>query len=136
MITTMQKNDSIIAILEKLGLRPKVDEDNLVVVRYQSKYIYCMATDEDEDPYVSMVYPQFTEIEEGEDMLVLAACNKITREMKMLKTYVDQNCKSVSAACEFFFTDEESLEDNIKRSLQMLGVARTVFRNAKKELSD
>lgn len=130
----MQKNDSIIAILEKLGLRPKVDEDNLVVVRYQTKYIYCMATDE--DPYVSMVYPQFTEIEEGEDMLVLAACNKISRDMKLLKIYIEENCKTVSAACEFFFTDEESLEDNIKRSLQMLGVARTVFRNTKKELSD
>ena len=44
--------------------------------------------------------------------------------------------KSVTATCEFFYANEDSLEQNLRNSLQMLGVVRTVFRNNHAELSE
>ena len=99
------------------------------------KAIYVMTGDEDE-PYISMMLPQFHEIDEGRETLVLAVCNKMTRELKLVKVYIDQTFKSVTATCEFFYANEESLEQNLRNSLQMLGVVRTVFRNDMAELSD
>ena len=60
----------------------------------------------------------------------------MTRELKLVKVYIDQTFKSVTATCEFFYANEESLEQNLRNSLQMLGVVRTVFRNDMAELSD
>jgi hypothetical protein len=99
------------------------------------KTIYVLTGDE-EEPYVSVMLPQFHEIDEGQETLVLAACNKMTRELKMAKTYIDQTFKNVTATCEFFYANEESLEQNLRYSLQMLGVVRTVFKNNIAELSE
>ena len=96
---------------------------------------HCPLCDEEEQ-YVSMMLPQFNEIEEGQDALVLAVCNKMTRELKIAKVYIDQTFKTVTATCEFFYTDEEALEQNLRRSLQMLGVIRTMYRNNLAELSE
>lgn len=89
---------------------------------------------DEEENYVPVIYPQFAEIAEGEDTLFLAVCNKLTRDVKFVKVYVDQTFKNVSASCEFFYTDEESLQECMERSLHVLGVIRSVFRQAKKEL--
>lgn len=91
---------------------------------------------DNEEPYISMMLPQFHEIEEGKETLVLAVCNKMTRELKMAKVYIDQTFKSVTATCEFFYANEESLEQNLRNSLQMLGVVRTIFRNNVAELAE
>ena len=99
------------------------------------KAIYVLTGDEDE-PYISMMLPQLHEIDEGKETLVLAVCNKMTRELKLVKVYIDQTFKNVTATCEFFYANEESLEQNLRNSLQMLGVVRTVFRNDMAELSD
>ena len=80
--------------------------------------------------------PQFYEIEEGQETVVLAVCNKMTRELKLAKVYIDQTFKSVSAACEFFYANEESLEQNIRHSLELLGVVRGIFRRDLDELSE
>ena len=80
--------------------------------------------------------PQFHEIDEGQETLVLAVCNKMTRELKLAKVYIDQTFKNVTATCEFFYANEESLEQNLRKSLQMLGIVCTVFRNDIADLSD
>ena len=105
------------------------------MLHYQMKAIYVMTGDE-EEPYISMMLPQFHEIDEGKETLVLAVCNKMTRELKLVKVYIDQTFKNVTATCEFFYANEESLEQNLRNSLQMLGVVRTVFRNDMAELSE
>ena len=94
-----------------------------------------MTGDEDKS-YISMLLPQFYELEDGMETLVLAVCNKMTRELKLVKVYIDQTFKNVSATCEFFYANEESLEQNLRNSLQMLGVVRTIFRNDMAELAD
>jgi hypothetical protein len=63
----------------------------------------------------------------------LATCNKITRELKLVKVYVDQTFKNVSANSEFYYTDEESMKNNIENSLRILGIVRTLYRNTRKE---
>ena len=131
----MNKKELILKTLEKMGHSPEVDNDGDIMLHYQMKTIYVMTSDE-EEPYISMMLPQFHEIEEGKETLVLAVCNKMTRELKLVKVYIDQTFKNVTATCEFFYANEESLEQNLRNSLQMLGVVRTVFRSDMAELSD
>jgi hypothetical protein len=131
----MNKKELILKTLEKMGYNPQLDGDGDIMLHYQMKAIYMLTGDEDE-PYISMILPQFHEIEEGKETLVLAVCNKMTRELKLVKVYIDQTFKNVTATCEFFYANEESLEQNLRNSLQMLGVVRTVFRNDMAELSE
>ena len=131
----MNKKELILQILEKMGYKPEIDNDGDIMFRYQMKSIFVMTGDEDEK-YVSVMLPQFHEIVDGEETLVLAVCNKMTRELKLAKVYVDQTFKSVTATREFYYANEESLEQNLRNSLQMLGVVRTVFRSDMAELSD
>jgi predicted double-glycine peptidase len=118
-----------------MGYPPKIDDDGDIMVVYQLKNIYVLTGDE-EEAYISMMLPQFYEIEEGQETVVLAVCNKMTRELKLAKVYIDQTFKSVSAACEFFYANEESLEQNIRHSLELLGVVRGIFRRDLDELSE
>ena len=131
----MNKKELILKALEKMGHSPEVDNDGDIMLHYQMKTIYVLTGDE-EEPYISMMLPQFHEVEEGQETLVLAVCNKMTRELKFAKVYIDQTFKNVTATCEFYYANEESLEQNLRNSLQMLGVVRTVFRNDMAELSD
>ena len=131
----MNKKELILKTLEKMGYSPELDGDDDIMLHYQMKAIYVLTGEEDE-PYISMMLPQFHEIDEGKETLVLAVCNKMTRELKLVKVYIDQTFKNVTATCEFFYANEESLEQNLRNSLQMLGVVRTVFRNDLAELSE
>ena len=131
----MKKKELILKTLEKMGHSPEVDNDGDIMPHYQMKTIYVLTGDE-EEPYISMMLPQFHEVEEGQETLVLAVCNKMTRELKLAKVYIDQTFKNVTATCEFYYANEESLEQNLRNSLQMLGVVRTVFRNDMAELAD
>ena len=131
----MKKKELILSTLEKMGYSPEVDNDGDIKLLYQMKTIYVMTGDE-EEPYISMMLPQFHEIEDGQETVVLAVCNKLTRELKLAKVYVDQTFKNVTATCEFFYANNEALEQNLRNSLQMLGVVRTVFRKDLAELSE
>lgn len=131
----MNKKELILATLEKMGYSPEVDNDGDIMLIYQMKTIYVM-TGDDEEPYISMLLPQFHEIEDGQETLVLAVCNKLTRELKLAKVYVDQTFKNVTATCEFFYANNEALEQNLRNSLKMLGVVRSVFRKDLADLSE
>lgn len=131
----MTKKDLIISTLEeKMGYCPEVDEDGDIRVAYQLKTLYVLTGDDDEQ-YVSVMLPQFHEIEDGKETLALAVCNKMTRELKFAKVYVDQTFKNVTATCEFFYNGKKSLEQNLEKAFELLGVVRTVFRNDMEELS-
>ena len=131
----MTKKELMMSVLERMGYPPKIDDDGDIMVCYQLKTIYVLTGDE-EETYISMMLPQFYEIEEGKETVVLAVCNKMTRELKLAKVYVDQTFKNVTATCEFFYANEESLELNIRRSLELLGVVRGIFRRDLVDLSE
>ena len=73
---------------------------------------------------------------EGEEALTLAVCNKVSRDLKLAKVFIDQTLKSVSASCEFFYTDMESLKNNVEHVLGILGMVRSTYYKAKAEFTD
>lgn len=132
---TMTKQEMIMEAIEGFGYKPVIDDDGDILVCYQMKSIYFMMRQEEEQ-YVVVIYPQFAEVDEGEETLTLAVCNKLTRDVKLAKVYIDQTLKSVSASCEFFYTDMESLKSNVEHSLRILGMVRSAFAKAKAEFND
>ena len=67
------------------------------------------------------------EVNEGEETKVLATCNKTTREIKLVKVYIDQTLKNVSASCEFCYNGEESLKTSLDKAIEILGMVRLTF---------
>lgn len=123
----MTKQEMVVSVLQSLGLKPKIDDEGDVFVRYQMKTFYVMGTNSDDEDYLVVVFPQMYEIDEGEDTKVLAACNKTTREIKLAKVYIDQSLKNVSASCEFYYNDEESLKVCLDKTIDILGMIRISF---------
>ena len=134
-VKTMTKKEMILEAIETLGYKPHVDDDDDICVRYQMKSIFFM-TGQEEEQYISVILPQFYEVNEGEETLSLAVCNKVTRDLKLVKVYIDQTLKSVTASCEFFYTDMESLKNNVEHALNILGMVRSAYHNAKVEFSN
>lgn len=128
----MTKKEMILEAVGSLGYKPTVDDDGDICVRYQMKNIFFM-TGSEEEQYVTAILPQFQEVNEGEEALVLAVCNKVNRDTKLAKVYIDQTFKSVSASCEFFYTDMESLKNNVEYTLVILGMVRSAYYNAREE---
>lgn len=125
----------IMSVLEKMGYNPEIDSDGDISFCYQVKTVYVLMGDEN-DSFVTILLPQFYGIEDGEEAIALAVCNKMTREIKMTKVYVDHTFNSVSASCEFYYANEESLEKNLHHSLQVLGVVRSLYKDNQEELTD
>lgn len=123
----MTKQEMVVSVLQSLGLKPKIDDEGDVFVRYQMKTFYVMGTNSDDEDYLVIVFPQMYEIDEGEETKVLAACNKTTREIKLAKVYIDQSLKNVSASCEFYYNDEESLKVCLDKAIDILGMIRISF---------
>lgn len=123
-----------IQVVKELGYKPIIDNDGDVFFRVQLKGFYILGTRNDND-LISVHFPQFWDIEEGEDVKYLAACNKLTREVKLVKTFIDDSLKSVSASCEFYCTDMESMRNNIEHSIKILCIIRSIFRRTLNELS-
>ena len=131
----MTKKEMILEAIESLGYKPHVDDDGDVCVRYQMKNIFFL-TGLEEEQYVSAILPQFSEVQEGEETMILAICNKVSREIKLAKVYIDQTLKSVTASCEFFYTDMDSLKNNVEHSLDILGIVRSTYLAVRSEFTD
>lgn len=128
----MEKKEHIFSILEGMGYSPQNDEDGDVFMMYQMKPIYFLP---DENDYLSVMLPQFIDVDGDEITTFLAVCNKMTREVKMAKIFLDSSYKTLTATCEFYYIDDEALRCYIRHSLQVLSVMRSMFYKAKKELT-
>ncbi|MGM9714158.1 MAG: hypothetical protein ACI3Y5_08625 [Prevotella sp.] len=129
----MTKKEMILEAIKSLGYKPIVDDDGDICIPYQMKNFYFL-TDDNEERYISALFPQFAEVNEGEETLTLAVCNKLTRDVKLAKVYIDKTLKNVTASCEFFFTDLESLKCSVANTLAILGMIRSAYRSAREEL--
>ena len=110
----MTKQEMVVSVLQSLGLKSKIDDEGDVFVRYQMKTFYVMGTNSDDEDYLVVVFPQMYEIDEGE-------------ETKLAKVYIDQSLKNVSASCEFYYNDEESLKVCLDKAIDILGMIRISF---------
>lgn len=133
---TMSKKGNIATVLQGMGYTPQYDEDGDIHILYQMKHVFFLVNEEDEDNYISIMLPQFINIEQGEESLALAICNKMTRELKLAKIYVDKTFKSVSGTCEIFFANNDALEYSIKRALRMIGLLRSQYYMNKEDFMD
>ena len=132
----MEKNQKqIMKVLKDMGYTPEIDEDGDIFLYLEMKHFYFFVTETKDTKYVNLLLPQFAPIEEGEEVLALATCNLITRDMKIVKTYIERTHDSISAACEFIYTDEESLKQNITTCMEIMRVIKTLYRRKYKELS-
>ena len=123
----MTKHEIVVSVLQSLGFKPQIDDDGDIFVRYQMKTFYVMGANSDDEDYLVVVFPQMYEVNEGEETKVLATCNKITREIKLAKVYIDQTLKNVSANCEFYYNGEESLKTCLDKAIEILGMVRSTF---------
>lgn len=123
----MTRHEMVVSVLQSLGFKPQIDDDGDIFDRYQMKTFYVMGANSDDEDYLVVVFPQMYEVDEGEETKVLAACNKITREIKLAKVYIDQTLKNVSASCEFYYNGEESLKTCLDKAIEILGMVRLTF---------
>ena len=123
----MTKHEMVVSVLQSLGFKPQIDDDGDIFVRYQMKTFYVMGANSDDEDYLVVVFPQMYEVNEGEETKVLATCNKTTREIKLVKVYIDQTLKNVSASCEFYYNGEESLKTCLDKAIEILGMVRLTF---------
>lgn len=123
----MTRHEMVVSVLQSLGFKPQIDDDGDIFVRYQMKTFYVMGANSDDEDYLVVVFPQMYEVNEGEETKVLATCNKTTREIKLVKVYIDQTLKNVSASCEFYYHGEESLKTCLDKAIEILGMVRLTF---------
>lgn len=123
----MTRHEMVVSVLQSLGFKPQIDNEGDIFVRYQMKAFYVMGSNSDDEDYLVVVFPQMYEVNEGEETKVLAVCNKITREIKLTKVYIDQTLKNVSASCEFYYNGEESLKTCLYKAIEILGMVRPTF---------
>lgn len=123
----MTRHEMVVSVLQSLGFKPQIDDDGDIFVRYQMKTFYVMGANSDDEDYLVVVFPQMYEVNEGEETKVLATCNKTTREIKLVKVYIDQTLKNVSASCEFYYNGEESLKTCLDKAIEILGMVRLTF---------
>lgn len=133
----MEKDKQLVMkVLKDMGYEPELDSDQDIRLCMEMKELYFFMPDEEEECYVNIVLPQFTGIKEGKEILALATCNIMTRDMKLLKVYVEKNHESVSASCEFIYTDEDSLKQNIVCSMEVMSIVKTLYRRKYAELEN
>ncbi|MCH5174541.1 MAG: hypothetical protein J1F40_01475 [Prevotellaceae bacterium] len=132
----MNKKENVASILQSMGYKPQYDDDGDIHILYQMKHVFFLLDNEEGDNYLSVILPQFIDIKEGEESLALAICNKMTRELKLVKIYVNKTFKSVSGTCEFFYANDEALGYSIKKSLRMIGLMRSQYYKYQKDLKD
>ena len=123
----MTRHEMVVSVLQSLGFKPQIDDEGDIFVRYQMKTFYVMGSNSGDEDYLVVVFPQMYEVNEGEETKVLAVCNKITREIKLAKVYIDQTLKNVSAGCEFYYNGEESLKTCLDKAIEILGMVRLTF---------
>lgn len=133
----MEKNKQLVMkVLKDMGYEPELDSDQDIRLCMEMKELYFFMPDEEEERYVNIVLTQLTGIKEGKEILALATCNIMTRDMKLLKVYVEKNHESVSASCEFIYTDEDSLKQNIVSSIEVMSIVKTLYRRKYAELEN
>lgn len=131
----MDSKEIVMQALREKRLNPTIDEDGDIVFKWQLKKL-CFITKHLDQNFLHLLLPCFRDVEEGNEVLELATCNKVTRDIRYLKTFVLPDGKSISASMELLFVDEASLRKAIDTSLELIGTARSIYRTAREELQE
>lgn len=115
----MANLDDIISYLQCEGLMPSKDEDGDIVFKYQMNNYIIFDTSDDE-PYLQIAMPRIYDVTDDNLVEVLAACNNINRTMKVAKTIITGDCRSVWAVYETILDSNPVYDDFLPRALNIL----------------
>lgn len=122
----MAKLDEIINYLQGEGLMPRKDEDGDILSKYQMKNFIIFDTADDEQ-YLQIALPGIYDVNEENLVEVLAACNSVSRSIKVAKAIVTGDNKSVWVVYESMLDTTPVYGDIIPRSLEILMAAQRSF---------
>ena len=122
----MAKLDEIINYLQGEGLMPRKDEDGDILFKYQMKNFIIFDTTDDEQ-YLQIALPGIYDVNEENLVEVLAACNNVSRSIKVAKAIVTGDNSSVWVVYESMLDTTPVYGDIIPRSLEILLAAQRSF---------
>ena len=131
----MTEKELLAKVIADLGYHPQTDEDGVLHFMFQMKTVCVIPGDEGEQS-PALLLPNFAEIAENETHLVLAACNQLTRETRIIKVFINDTYQMVHASYEFYYCDEDCLRENVKRALDAFAVIRTMYTRTKNALQE
>ena len=130
----MSKTELVMKVLEELDYEPEIDDDGDLLFMYQLKTMYVLIGNE-EEKFLTLMLPQIHEVDDPDDVApMLATGNRLCRQLKLVKVFIDNNLAKVNASCEFYYYDEASLKFYIERALNFLGIVRPIFYKEYSEL--
>lgn len=115
----MTPKDMVVQAIEALGHHPLLDEEGFIYIRHWLGTIYFLMP-YDGKKFATALLANFADYKESEEDLIMQFCHRMTRDIHMAKVFVDPERRGISASCEFYFTDMESLQDNIQHALVAL----------------
>lgn len=132
----MTTKEIIKGVLEDWGFPVLREGDNMLVFRYQMRYIQVNITESDEiDAVVLLLIGTFKAENEREMNTALCVCNDLNYHMLQVKSYIDSDLDLVIAS-EFFYDPTNDIEALLELGLQGLVKARKNFLKKYDELKD
>lgn len=134
----MTKQELVMETLKQLGYRPSIDADGDVKFRHKMRTYYAQLGDreQEEHPFISLLLPNITEVEEEQITKLLLICNKASRQLKLVKMCLDENLSHLHASCEFFYRDQDSLREYLESSLKILSLVPIWVYECYQEMSE
>lgn len=117
----------IMKVLSGLGYMPREDEYGTILFCYRMK-TFCVVVEGETEPLVSLIYPNFVNVEKADLKAHMVVCNKLNRESKSIKVYMDSEFQHVSACIEFIHTGTRSLKQNITHAIEYLEPVRVAYK--------
>lgn len=124
--------EQIATEVESLGYKTQLDQDGNIHFVYQSKVIDVVLREyRDHSTCVRIFYPGLDSITDGNLVPCILTCNKVNRKIKLVKLFLDEKLKHVTAACESSSQNLEELRLFILEALRVFEFITTFYYNIK-----
>ena len=126
----MTKKKLFMRFLREEGFRPKIDEDDDIVFKFEGKTLY-IETNESDESYFRLIFPNFWQIDTPEEEShALVVMSEVNAEIKVAKIY--QRKDSIHATVEMFIDPMEGFKQVFPRCLGCIQAAVAAFREKMK----
>ena len=126
----MTKKKLFMRYLREEGFRPRIDEDDDIVFKFQGK-THFIETNESDESYFRLIFPNFWQIDTPEaESHALVVMSEVNAEIKVAKIY--QRKDSIHATVEMFIDPMEGFKQVFPRCLGCIQAAVAAFREKMK----
>ena len=122
----MTKAELYVQHLEQEGYKPRIDEDNDVIFKFEGMTLV-LSNDDEDTPFFRLLLPNFWEIESEEEQQALRAMNAVNARLKVLKLVLVRG--HVWASVELFFDPFETFKSVFTRSVRLVLQGAKEFRD-------